>query len=64
MGWGEKGEDNRGYVVTAVVHALAEKSNRVGVGWGVFSWKICSDVVNLFREGHKFPIVDDVENEV
>ena len=34
------------------------------MGWGVFSWQICSDVVNLFREGHKFPLVDDVENEV
>ena len=36
----------------------------MGVGWGIIGWKICSDVVNLFREGHKVSLVDDVENEV
>ena len=36
----------------------------MGVGWGLFSWQISSDVVNCFGEGHKLPLVDDVENEV
>ena len=55
MGRGEEGEDHGGDVVAAVVHALAEKSNGVGVGWSP---------PGVFGEGHKFPLVDNVENQV
>ena len=55
MGWGEKGKDNGGDVVAAVEHALAEKSNGVGVGWSP---------PGVFGEGHVVSLVDDVENEV
>ena len=53
MGWGEKGKDNGGDVVAAVEHALAEKSNGVGVGWSS---------PGVFGEGHVVSLVDDVEN--
>ena len=55
MGWGEKGKDHGGDVVAAVEHALAEKSNGVGVGWSP---------PGVFWEGHVVSLVDDVENEV
>jgi len=55
VGWGEKGEYHGGYVVAAVEHALAEKSNGVGVGWSP---------PGVFWEGHVVSLVDDVENEV
>ena len=56
MGWGEEGEDLGGDVVAAFVHALAEKSNGVSVRLGSSSPN--------FQKRHKFPLVDDVENEV
>ena len=53
VGWREEGEYHGGYVVAAVEHALAEKSNGVGVGWRT---------PGVFGEGHKVSLVDDVEN--
>ena len=55
MGGREEREDYGGDVVAAVVNALAEKSNGVGVGWGVFG---------VLGEGHIVSLVDDVENEI
>ncbi len=55
MARGEEGEDLGGDVVAAVVHALAEQSNGVFVGWSP---------PGMFWEGHVVSLVDDVENEV
>ena len=54
MGWGQEGKDDGSYVVAAVVNALAEQSNGVGVG----------SFFSVFEEGYTVTLVDDVENEI